>query len=201
MGLAWMGKTNCFAELGFAYICRVPPALRPYWGLSLFCTDPENRILPSVTDRKKQKVKWKGNKHLSQTSAHLGVIWEMNWVSTIPASRMVGKVQGMEAGAAPTLADDQTDNPPHWLREPSPHLALVTAGARKSSFYLLNYHPTDSSIPIDPHSASASTIALHNKKGSWAWLHSPRLLCTFEMKNCFYYFKERCFDFCLLPSS
>ena len=74
----------------------------------------------------------------------------MNWVSTIPALCMVGKVQGTEAGAAPTLADDQIDNPPHWLREPSPHLALAPAGARKSSSYLLNSHPAGSSIPIDP---------------------------------------------------
>jgi len=138
---------------------------------------------------------------LSQTSPHLGGIWEMNWVSTMPAPCMVEKVQGREAGTAPTLADDRVDNPPHWLREPSPHLALAPAGARKSSLCLLDSHPAGSSIPTELHSASVSTIAQHNKKESWAWLHSPRLPCTFEMKNCFYYFKERCFDFCLLPSS
>lgn len=128
------GRQTVLESLDLHISAEYPPALRPYWGLSLFCIDPENRILPSVTDRKKQKVKWKGKKHLSQTSAHLGVIWEMNWVSTIPASCVVGKAQGKEAGAAPALADDQTDNPRHWLREPSPHLALVTAGAGKSSF-------------------------------------------------------------------
>lgn len=96
---------------------------------------------------------------------------------------MVGKVQSMEARAVPTLADDQVDNPPHCLREPSPHLALASGGARKSISCLLDSHPTGSSITINPHSASVSTIAWHNNKWSWAWLHPPRLPCTFEIKN------------------
>lgn len=36
---------------------------------------------------------------------------------------MLGKVQGMEAGAVPILADEQVGNPLHWLREPSPYLS------------------------------------------------------------------------------
>lgn len=194
-----MGKTNCFAELGFAYICRAPPALDPAGACHCSVLIQRNEsCLQRLAGR--NKAKWKGKKHLSQTSSHLGVIWEMNWVSTTTAPCMVGKVQGMEAGAVPTLADNQGENPPHWVRETSPHLAHAPAGARKSSSYLLRSHPAGSSIPINPHSASVSTIALHNKKESRAWLHCPRLLCTFEMKNCFYYFKERHFDFCLLPS-
>lgn len=99
------------------------------------------------------------------------------------------------------FADNQVDSPPHCLRKPRPHLALAPAGARKSSSYLFDSYSAGGSIPIDPRSVSASTIAWYTKKGPWAWLHSPRLPCAFEMKKCFYYFKERCFDFCLLPSS
>lgn len=44
----------------------------------------------------------------------------MIWVSTTPDPRMVGKVQGVEARAVQTLADDHVDNPPNWLSHTLP---------------------------------------------------------------------------------
>lgn len=63
--------------------------------------------------------------------------WAERWTAWAYTSPMHGrKGSGMEAGAAPALADDQVDNAPHWLGEPSPHLAFAPAGARKSSSHL-----------------------------------------------------------------
>lgn len=70
--------------------------------------------------------------------------------------------------------------------QPTPH--PVPSAAGKSSSYLLNSHPVGSRISIDLHSASASIIAEHKKKVSWAWLHSSRLPCTFKMKKFFLFF-------------
>lgn len=82
-------------------------------------------------------------------SSHLGVIQEMNQISTISAPCMAGKDQGDEAGAAPALADNQVHGHQHCPAEPSVHLALVPARARNSGSCLLVLTPMGRSIPID----------------------------------------------------
>lgn len=131
----------------------------------------------------RKKTKWKGKKHLSQTSSHLG-----GHMGDDLGEHHTSAMHGREGSRHVGRSSANSCWWPGWqpTKLAKPHPALAPGRARKSSSYLLDSHPTGSSIPTHPHSASVSTIAQHKKKGSWAWLHSLRLPCTFEIKNCFY---------------
>lgn len=175
--------------LGFficMYLQSTPSPFYPQC-LSLFSIDPEDWILPSVTGKKKRsKVKGEevpvtaGGDRRDELGEH------------VPAPCTVGKVQAQRQEQHQLLLMTRLTTHCTGWEGPAHTLPLPQLGQERAAPTSDWFPPTDSSVPTA--SASVSIVGPRNKKGPWAWCHSPRLPCAKATRNCFYYFKERCFD-------